>query len=152
MAYSVTQILAQALKLRILKKTVDYPSINKDGYYTVFDSAHIPATHYDLPASLKLMGKKESVVRELAIMLRELLPDFNAQLKLAFEKGDTQEIQLVAHKLHGGICYVVTPRLKYLINCLETACKQHTEEIALIKPYIGSSIDALHDILTKTFK
>lgn len=117
----------------------------------MFNRAHIPETHYDLHASLKLMGNKEPVVRELAIMLKELLPGFNTQLQHAFEANDTQAIQTVAHKLHGGICYVVTPRLKYLINCLETACKQRPEDVQLIAPYIGSSIDALYTELIHRF-
>ena len=117
----------------------------------MFNRAHIPETHYDCQASLQLMGNKASVARELAVMLKEQLPQFNTELRAAFEKNDTQEIQMVAHKLHGGICYVITPRLKYLITQLETACKQHPEDIKLISPYIGSSINDLYVALTQTY-
>ena len=118
----------------------------------MFNRAHIPETHYDLQASLQLMGNKEPVARELAMMLKDQLPEFNTQLLAAFEKNDAQEIQTVAHKLHGGICYVITPKLKYLISQLETACKQRPEDIKLISPYIGSSINDLHAALTHTFE
>ena len=118
----------------------------------MFNRAHIPETHYDWEASLRLMGNKEAVTEELALLLRDMLPEFGSQLQTAFEKNDLFNIQIVAHKLHGGLCYVVTPRLKYLISQLETACKQRPEEISFISPYIGSSIDALHATLTKTFK
>ncbi|MES2203678.1 MAG: Hpt domain-containing protein [Pseudomonadota bacterium] len=118
----------------------------------MFNRAHIPETHYDFQASVQLMGNKESVARELAVMLKEQLLEFGTQLKIAFEKNNPTEIQTIAHKLHGGICYVITPRLKYLIAQLETACKQHPEDIPLIKPYIGSSIDDLYATLTHTFQ
>jgi len=117
----------------------------------VFNRAHIPETHYDFQASLQLMGNKESVVRELAVMLKSQLSPLNTQLQTAFEKNDTQALQAAAHKLHGGIAYVISPRLKYLISQLETACKQHSDNIPLIFPYIGSSIDDLHAALTNTF-
>ena len=118
----------------------------------MFDYRRIPETHYDLQASLKLMGNKEPVARELAIMLKDQLLQFKTQLQAAFERSNAQEIQTVAHKLHGGICYVITPRLKYLITQLETACKLRPENIKLISPYIGSSIDNLHAVLSLTFK
>ncbi len=119
---------------------------------TVFNRAHIPETHYDLQASLRLMSNKEPVARELAMMLKEQLLEFNTQLQIAFEKNNPEEIQAVAHKLHGGICYVITPRLKYLISQLETACKQRPEDIKLISPYIGPSINDLLATLTHTFQ
>ena len=118
----------------------------------MFNREHIPETHYDWRSSLQLMGNKESVAQELAIILREMLPKFKAQLQFAFTKNDPQEIQTVAHKLHGGLCYVITPRLKYLITQLETACKQCPENISSITPYIGSSIEALQTALTEKFK
>ncbi len=118
----------------------------------MFNRAHIPEIHYDWRASLQLMGNKESVTQELAVMLQKSLPEFKAQLQAAFEKNDRSAIQTTAHKLHGGLCYVSAPRLKYLINSLETACKQRPEDIAFITPYIGTSIDALHTILAQQFK
>lgn len=118
----------------------------------MFNRAHIPETHYDLRASLQLMGNKETVARELAIMLKEMLPAFKDQLSLAFKKNDPEEIRTIAHKLHGGICYVITPRLKYLITHLETACKQRPEEIKLISPYICPSINDLYTALTHAFE
>lgn len=117
----------------------------------MFNRAHIPETHYDFNASLQLMGNKESVVRELALMLKDQLSPLNLQLQTAFEKNDTQAIQYAAHKIHGGIAYVISPRLKYLISQLETACKQHPENIPFIFPYIGSSIDDLHAAITDKF-
>lgn len=118
----------------------------------MFNRAHIPETHYDWRASLELMGNKEAVTKELALLLQDMLPKFMVQLQAAFAKNDPAEIQIAAHKLHGGLCYVIAPRLKYLIHHLETACKQRPEEISFITPYIGSSIDALHAALTQTFK
>lgn len=117
----------------------------------MFNRAHIPETHYDFNASLQLMGNKESIVRELALMLKDQLPTLNLQLQTAFKNNDTQAIQYAAHKIHGGIAYVISPRLKYLISQLETACKQYPDNIRLIFPYIGSSIDDLLAALTDTF-
>lgn len=116
----------------------------------MFDSTHIPETHFDWKDSLKLMGNKESITRELAKMLRDTLPEFKLQLQTAFEQNDKQAIQSVAHKLHGGLCYVSTPRLKYLISNLEIACKQHPDEIDDIAKFIAPSIDLLHKTLTQT--
>ena len=117
-----------------------------------FNCTDIPKADYDLPASLKLLGNNQAIVRELALMLRTLLPEFASKLRSAFEKNDPQEIQAVAHKLHGGICYVIAPRLQYLIGCLETACKQQTKDISIISPYIIPSIEALDKTLAHTFQ
>lgn len=117
----------------------------------MFNRARIPETHYDFQASVKLMGNKEPVARELAIMLKDQLPELKTQLETAFKTNNLEKIQTAAHKLHGGICYVIAPRLKYLIVQLETACKQHPEDIPLISPYIPSSIDELYKTLTRTF-
>lgn len=118
----------------------------------MFDSVLIPDTHFDWEASLELMGHKESVARDLALMLRDSLPEFNAQLKTALEQKDYKAVQAIAHKLHGGLCYIDTPRLKYLIGHLETACKEHSETIQDIAKFIPSSIDALHETLNTLLK
>lgn len=118
----------------------------------MFNRTHIPEIHYDLAASLQLLGNNESVARELAMVLKDQLIEFNTKLQAAFSENDVQAIQTIAHKLHGGLCYVISPRLKYLISQLEAACKQRPEDIPLIFPYIGSSIDDLHATLTHTFE
>lgn len=118
----------------------------------MFDYTRIPETHFDWQASLQLMNGKEAVSRELAIMLRDSLPDFATKLKAAIEKNNTSAIQITAHKLHGGLCYVAAPRLKYLISHLEVACKQHPEKIHDIAHHVGPSIDALQATLNQFFK
>ncbi len=118
----------------------------------MFNIESIPSKHYDLTASLKIMNNNEPVVRELADMLYKNLPEFKHQLHTAFSENNIAVIQALAHKLHGGICYVISPRLESLLSQLQSACKQSPEQIPLISPHIIPSIDALETTLRDTFK
>jgi two-component system sensor histidine kinase BarA len=117
----------------------------------VFNCENIPEIHYDFQTSIELMSNKESVARDLALMLKKNLPEFTLKLESAFKKNDVKEIHTIIHKLHGGICYVMAPRLEYLVEHLETACKKFPENIPLITPYIIPSIKKLEDELTHIF-
>lgn len=114
----------------------------------MFKHVNIPDTHYDWHASLQLIGNNKSAAQELSLMLKELLLEFKEKFQAAFKDNNIAEIHLLAHKLHGGVCYVFAPRVEYLMDQLETACKKNPEDILLIAPYVIPSIEALEQALT----
>lgn len=84
---------------------------------------HLPV--HDEAAGLKLAGDNQALAVEIFdLFLAELktdLPDFHA---LHLSKNYPELLRRV-HKLHGACCYTGTPRLKALLNQLETELKTH---------------------------
>lgn len=80
---------------------------------------------YDKAAGLRLAGDNQALADEIFdLFLAELqtdLPDFHA---LNLSKNYPELLRRV-HKLHGACCYTGTPRLKALLNQLETDLKTH---------------------------
>jgi two-component system sensor histidine kinase BarA len=56
---------------------------------------------------------------EMIDSLIECIPEFQQNLKKAFERHDDDALKKVAHKLHGAACYTGTPRLKLAAKRLE---------------------------------
>lgn len=47
------------------------------------------------------------------------LPEFQQDLKTAYDKQDLEKLKRISHKLYGATCYVGTPRVKALAKAIE---------------------------------
>lgn len=61
---------------------------------------------------------------EMIRALKGCIPEFQSDLKKAFENNANEDLKKVAHKLHGAACYTGTPRLKSAAKRLELEEKE----------------------------
>lgn len=72
-----------------------------------------------------LAGNKKEFAQDLLDLLAKQLPqDFKA-INQAFSKKNYVVLQQLVHRLHGALSYCGVPRLKTLVNQLETNLKKN---------------------------
>lgn len=77
---------------------------------------------------LQLANNKADLANDLVSMLEKELPIFQNNLKKAAKTNDIEQLQHQAHKLHGACCYTGVPRLKELIQKLESEIKTKPQD------------------------
>ena len=69
----------------------------------------------------KLAAANIDLAKELFTMLIKDLPKEQELINNSYKQQNIEELINYTHKLHGGCCYVGTPKLKYLAKSLELA-------------------------------
>lgn len=77
----------------------------------------------DWPLASQLAGNNRQVAEELLQCLIKSLPNDFAMMKQALHQHDYKRLQMLAHRLHGALCYCGLPRLKTATIALEKALK-----------------------------
>ena len=107
----------------------------------------------DWAESLKLSNNKIDLAEEILSMFIADLPDFKAKIQESLAKGDHETLEQHVHKLHGACCYCGVPKLKGLLNQLESNIKSHRyEDIEdLVSEACLEMDDVLYSYQNKTF-
>lgn len=114
-----------------------------------YSNQEIPSTEFNWQESVKLACDNEQIAKEMLDMLVVKLDQFHADISNAYSNKDFQTLQQQVHKLHGGLCYISTPKLRYLSYHLETACKTDNQaQIDEIMQQYPDCILSLHTILS----
>ena len=79
--------------------------------------------HIDWELSVQLAANKPLVAKELLGMLVDQLPSDLAEMEQAYQQQAWQQLEDLAHRCHGGVCYVGVPRLKQAAKTLENLLK-----------------------------
>jgi two-component system sensor histidine kinase BarA len=67
---------------------------------------------------------KADLAQEMLQLLVQSLPQAEQQIEQALTDNDQQLLLHALHKLHGACCYTGVPRLKNLLEALETQLKK----------------------------
>lgn len=78
----------------------------------------------DWKLALERAGNKKALARDMLKMLIDSLPQMQQSLQQAIAAADHAQLLQHIHKLHGACCYTGVPRLKKLVELLETQLKQ----------------------------
>jgi two-component system, NarL family, sensor histidine kinase BarA len=79
----------------------------------------------DWEQGIKLAGNKRETAEELLRILIQTLPQELQQLTEIKNLENYPELLKRIHKLHGGLCYCSTPRLRKAAANLESALKRN---------------------------
>lgn len=79
----------------------------------------------DWPLASQLAGNNRQVAEELLQCLIKSLPNDFSMMQQAFRKHDYAQLKMLAHRLHGALCYCGLPRLKTATMALENALKKN---------------------------
>lgn len=109
-----------------------------------FNNADVPSTDYDYTKTVELAGGDEKVAKQLTGMLADSLDEALSNIAQLQKESNFDAIQKEAHKLHGGLCYLSAPKLLYLVQHLEYACKINNTDLASrIIPLFTSAAEKL---------
>jgi two-component system sensor histidine kinase BarA len=78
----------------------------------------------DWEAALMRAAGKADLAQEMLQLLVQSLPQAEQQIEQALTDNDQQLLLHALHKLHGACCYTGVPRLKNLLEALETQLKK----------------------------
>jgi HPt (histidine-containing phosphotransfer) domain-containing protein len=84
---------------------------------------HLPIIDMELGA--QLIGSNKEGAEEILTLLIKILPDEIASINQFDTDKNHDKLLASVHKLHGGVSYCGTPRLKKLLSSLELALKQN---------------------------
>ncbi|MDP5188010.1 MAG: response regulator [Alishewanella sp.] len=96
----------------------------------------------DWPMALQRAAGKPELAQEMLLMLLKSLPQSEKQINQAIRDNDQQMLLHALHKLHGGCCYTGVPRLKNLLEALETQLKRGAN-IKLLEPELSELDDVI---------
>jgi len=85
--------------------------------------AHLPIIDWDL--GIKLAGNQRALAEDMLAMLLKDLASTARSIKSKHESRDYQKMQQEVHKLRGAVSYCGLPRIKSLLDQLETNLKNH---------------------------
>jgi len=99
-------------------------------------------TSIDWQECLRLSNNKADLAKELLDMLEKDLPQSQININKAFQDDDIRALQEHTHKLHGACCYCGVPRLRELIEQLETCIKTNkNDQIANLVAQVDREIE-----------
>lgn len=87
------------------------------------DLNHLPIIDWDL--SIKLVRNNKILAKEIIDLLIKNLKNDLHKIQFLFEKQKVKELYQHIHQLHGALCYCGLPRLKKLLDHLETDLKNN---------------------------
>lgn len=84
---------------------------------------HLPVIDWEL--GVKLAGNKRELAEEILGLLISRLPDEISSIKQSYTAKKYPELRQQLHKLRGALCYCGTPRLKIIVERLESDLKNN---------------------------
>ena len=78
----------------------------------------------DMALGQQLAGGNLETAKTMLTLLADSLPSDQKTLTDAFNGNDIEQMQVIAHRIHGAACYCGTPALKLASKTLETSLKQ----------------------------
>lgn len=114
----------------------------------IFDWNHVPDEDFDWTSSVELAHGQAEIAKQLCTMLLDGLDQFSADIQGAHHQNNQDKLREQVHKLHGGLCYVGAPKLRYLACHLETACKQNNSELIdeILPPFLKAITALKHKL------
>ncbi|GHG65144.1 histidine kinase [Alishewanella longhuensis] len=103
-----------------------------------------PLIDWDL--ALQRAAGKPELAQEMLLLLIKSLPQSDKQIRQAITDNDQQVLLHALHKLHGACCYTGVPRLKNLLEALETQLKKGAS-IKLLEPELYELDDVIQMLL-----
>ncbi len=105
----------------------------------------------DWNLGLKLAGGKIDLAEDILAMVTQNLADEVKKIETAFKNKNIKLMQQMIHKIHGGISYAGTPRLKKAIATLATALTQNkTDQLPTLLEKFITETKLLLDTMQKT--
>ncbi len=102
----------------------------------------------DWKECLRLSNNKEIFAKKILYALEKELPSFRAYFKQALETNNLEQLQDESHKLHGACCYTGTPRLKALLEQLESQAKSHkTQSLSTLSHTVSQVNHEINEVL-----
>lgn len=100
----------------------------------------------DWQLALQRAAGKPELAQEMLLLLIKSLPQSDKQIRQAITDNDQQVLLHALHKLHGACCYTGVPRLKNLLETLETQLKKGAS-IKLLEPELYELDDVIQMLL-----
>ncbi len=82
----------------------------------------------DMQLGLKLVSFKQDLADDILNILVEKLPEDMAAIKALFAEKQYQAMHQKIHYLHGALCYCGTPRMKKIVEWLESDLKNKKQD------------------------
>jgi two-component system sensor histidine kinase BarA len=102
----------------------------------------LPVLDWEL--SMKMAGGKREVAEEILSMLLDTLPNEKISIQSLYEQQQIADLTQRVHKLHGAVCYCGTPRLKIVLNHIETQLKNNImDDLPILLDRLSKEIDCL---------
>lgn len=99
----------------------------------------------DWEACVRIVGKKESAEEMLKLLLLRL-PDDVLKIKQLYSVQDYDDLWQHLHKLRGALCYIPLPRLRHVVDKLESDLKNNIMDGL---PYLFGRLDSEVKLLQK---
>lgn len=99
----------------------------------------------DWEACIKTVGQKESAEEMLKLLLLRL-PDDVLKIKQLYFGQDYDDLWQHLHKLRGALCYISLPRLRRIVDKLESDLKNNIMDGL---PYLFGRLDSEVKLLQK---
>lgn len=100
----------------------------------------------DWPMALQRAAGKPDLAQEMLLLLIKSLPQSAKHIRQAISDNEQQVLLHALHKLHGACCYTGVPRLKNLLETLETQLKKGAS-IQLLEPELYELEDVIQMLL-----
>lgn len=100
----------------------------------------------DWDAALQRAAGKADLAQDMLQLLIQSLPQTQKQINQALQENEPQMLLHTLHKLHGACCYTGVPRLKNLLETLETQLKKGAS-IRALEPELSELDDVLEQLL-----
>ena len=100
----------------------------------------------DWHVALQRAAGKPELAQEMLLLLIKSLPQSDKQIRQAITDNDQQVLLHALHKLHGACCYTGVPRLKNVLEALETQLKKGAN-IKLLEPELYELDDVIQMLL-----
>lgn len=85
--------------------------------------AHIPSIDWNL--GIKLAGNQRQLAEDMLNLLLKDLDEVTHRISEQYQSQDYKKMQQEVHKLRGAASYCGVPRLKTILEQLETSLKTH---------------------------
>lgn len=108
---------------------------------------HLPVI--DWPLAIQLANNKKDLAEELLDVLMKTLPNDIAKIKTCYQEDNHTHLLRQVHRLHGALCYCGLPRLKAVIETLETNLKSNIMESL---PSLFAQLDAEFNLLIEYYQ
>lgn len=100
----------------------------------------------DWPMALQRAAGKSELAQEMLLLLIKSLPLAEKHIQQAISDNDPQGLLHTIHKLHGACCYTGVPRLKTLLETIETQLKKGAS-ITTLEPELYELDDVIQMLL-----
>jgi two-component system sensor histidine kinase BarA len=87
------------------------------------DLSHLPVIDWE--QAIKTAGNQKTLAEDILRLLLQTLPEEASRISLLGKEKNYTELLKKVHKLHGALCYCGLPRLKTIVECLETNLKNN---------------------------